>query len=643
MHGEIKLKMRTIAFLLFSILSTRIAYAQSNAQDTVLIDMDSSFDVHYVKFDLSITPDTEYIAGSVELRARSNALRPDRTIQLSLRGQLSVDSLFNDGSPAVFHHLGDKLFVTLNHDYPSQASFNLIIYYHGFSTIPDRQGFIHYWQTRLPTGIPICWSNVEPFGAKDWWPCKDNPADKLDSADLYFTCPKVDMVGAEGTLVSIIENDTSHTFHWHESYPVDHYLLQFVCTEFDTLTHWHHWADGDSTKIMDFVFPNSVDTMGQSLIEVDSILDLYSRWFGPYAFRREKYGIAQWYGGGMENETLSFCNDADSDLIEHETAHQWFGDAITCKTWNDCWLNEGFATYTNFLARRYYTGTAYFDTLINASEKYVTSEVGGSVHIRDSLLLDHTLDGRLVYNKGALLLHMLHFVLGSDSAFFRCIREYVTGPLRYGVATAEDFRQSVEKSSGRDLKWFFNQWVYGDGYPIYDVAWNRQDGLHPSVAISQTGSTPASPFFTMPVELEFIGDGIDTTVQVLDDAPLKPFGFSFSKPIDRIIFDPHNWLLDGSAPRTLAVHSDLASAVSDFRIRKLLNSWSIDFSVKQTGPVTIEFYDLLGRQITTIPLGIQTAGSDSIIRQFPSLPAGVYFAYLTNGLNSAITSFIISD
>ena len=636
--------MRTIAFVILSMIGTRMACAQ--AQDTVLIDTDASFDVRYVKFDLFVRPDTEYIAGSVELRAVANALRPDRTIQLSLRGQLSVDSLFNDGAPAMFSHVGDKLFVTLNQDYAPQAPFDLVIYYHGYSTTPDRAGIIHTFQNWDPaTGIPISWSWGEPFGQKDWWPCKDNPADKLDSADLYFTCAKPYMIGSNGTLVGVADHDTSQTFHWHESYPIDHYLLAFVCTEFDTISYWHHWADGDSMRMMNFIFPGSVDTMGPQLVLVDSILNLYERWFGPYAFRKEKYGLAQWHGGGMENETLSFCNDADSGLVAHETAHQWFGDAITCKTWNDCWLNEGFATYVTDLFFRQNEGTAVFDSMIIAQEDSITTQSGGAVHIPDSMLLQHVLDGKLVYDKGGLLLHMLNFVLGSDSAFFRCLREYVTGPLRYGVASAADFEHSVERSSGRDLGWFFNEWVYGDGYPIYDVTWNAQDSLHPSVAILQTGSTPHSPLFLMPIELEFIGDGIDTTVEVFDDVSLKSFGFTFSKPVTKLIFDPHNWLLDGSLPRMLAVHSLATSTASNFRITHSLHSYFIGFSVDKSGPVTMKLYDLLGRETAMVPLGIQESGTHSISWR-PEIPLspGTYFCRLiSRDSNDKFAKFVVAN
>ena len=636
-----------IAFFFFFVLQAFPAWGKTvptsplAQPDTVLIDTDSSFDVTYVKFDLALRPDTEYIAGSVLLRSMAHGLRSDNTIQLSLRGQLQVDSVFNDGLPISYQHSGDKLFLTLGQHYADGTLFDVTVYYHGYSTIPDRGGFIHtwqecvciqpdtndYWQRKV---IPICWSSSEPFGAKDWWPCKDNPADKIDSADLIFTCKQPYSVASNGTLVSMQEHDSSRTYSWHESYPVDHYLLAFLCTQFDTIDYWHHWADGDSMRITDFVFPGSIDTLRPQLKEVDTILNLYESWFGPYAFRREKYGTAQWHGGGMENETLSFCNNADPELVAHETAHQWFGDAITCKVWNDCWLNEGFATYTTDLYSTSKFGPAFFASRILDHETYVTSRPGGSVHTPDSLLVNHTLDGRLVYAKGALVLNMLRYVLGSDSAYFRALREYITGPLRYGVATTEDLRASIERSSGMDLKWFFDEWVYDEGYPIYTVAWNW-DSLHPAVAISQMSSVPWGPVFKMPIQLRFQGNGIDTTVQVWNDQPLTPYSFSFSKPVTQVTFDPNNWILDGSAPRTLGVESPGAANGMVLSVNPVGEEYAIDFSLPRAANVSIGMYDLLGRLVATLAPGWQDAGRHTLSWQPGSLPNGTYFCKLDAG------------
>ncbi len=631
-----------VIILLFAVPFVHVTTAFAQVQtDTVVIDTDASFDVDYVKLNLWVEPDTEYLAGSAELKSHANSLRPDSTIQLSFRGQLSVDSIFDGNDSVSFTHIGDKLFVTLGKYYAPAAPFDLVIYYHGYSTMPDRGGIIHYWQNREPSGVPILWSNSEPFSSKGWWPCKDNPADKLDSADLIFTCAKPYSVAAEGILTHVVDHDTSQTFYWHESYPIDHYLVAFVVSQFDTLSHWHHWADGDSMPIVHYVFPSSVDTMAASLIVVDTILNLYERWFGPYPFRNEKYGIAQWLGGGMENETLSFCNDADSAVVAHETAHQWFGDAVTCKTWNDCWLNESFAVYTTNLFYRYCEGQPIFDTLISQQEQGTTFQPGGTVHTPDSLLIEDAL-GSIIYEKGPLVLHMLNFVLGSDSAYFRAIREYVTGPLRYGVASTADLQASVEKSTGTDLGWFFNEWIYGDGYPIYSISWDAKDGFHPAVALEQRGSTAFSPFFTMPIELEFIGTNIDTFVQIWDDQSLKSFGFSFTAPVSKMIFDPHNWLLDGMMPRTLAV-SPSTTNTSGLIIHRQLHSYTIDFSIAQPAEITFEIYDLLGRVVVSLPEGMQTSGTHSIPWQPSNLSSGVYFCRMIGGSQDASTRFIVTN
>jgi aminopeptidase N len=614
------------------------SYAQSST-DTVLIDTDSSFDVDYVKLDLWVQPDTDYLAGFAELRSHANALRHDSTIQLSLRAQLSIDSLFVNGDSVPFSRSSDKLYVTLNKDYAPTARFDLVIYYHGHA---GEGGIEHTWQNWERTGIPISWTWSEPFRAKDWWPCKDNPADKLDSADLIFTCAKPYIVASNGLMTHVADHDTSQTFYWHESHPIDHYLVAFACTEYDTLTHWHHWADGDSMRMISYVFPGSADTMAASLIVLDTILNVYESWFGPYAFRNEKYGIAQWHGGGMENETLSFCNDADTGVVAHETAHQWFGDAVTCKTWNDCWLNEGFAVYTTDLFFRYCEGETVFDTMISQQEQDAVSDPTGTVYTPDSLLETQAVGG-LLYVKGPWVLHMLRFVLGSDSAYFHALHAYVTNPtLRYGVAGTADLQSSVEQASGKSLGWFFNEWVYGIGNPIYSIAWDAYDSLHPSVAIQQTGSSFASPFFTMPIELEFIGNGIDTTVQVWNDQPLQSFSFSFTRGVAKMIFDPHNWLLDGMMPRTLAVQPS-ATFNSSLSVDRQLNSYTIDFSIQHPSEITFEIYDLLGRLVASLPEGMQDAGTHSIPWQPSDLSSGVYFCRMIGNAENAVAHFVVGN
>jgi len=620
----------------FLLLVVAIVFgAKPSVAGTSLIDNDSTFRFTYVRFNFGVVPDTEYIVATTTLRCVARTLRTDNRIELRLRNRLLVDSIRVDNVASTFEHSDDTLYVTLPKHYGEGSTFDVAVSYHGFNYsgpfIHTTQVWDSVWRVMHPgQNIPILWTSSEPFGSKEWWPCKDNPSEKIDSADFVISCPKNYQIAANGTWTKTVEGDTGRTYYWHEAYPISHYLLAFICSRFDTVHYWHHWADGDSTQILDFIFPYSADTERQYLGEVDSILDQYEKWFGPYPFRKEKYGIAQWHGGGMENQTLSFCNDANESLVAHETAHQWFGDAITCKIWNDCWLNEGFATYVTALYEGHKHGASYFDTSMKYDELNVTFHGGSSVHVPDSLLEQQTLNGARVYSKGGFVLHMLRFLLGSDSTFLRAIREYMTGPLRYGVATTEDLRVSVEQSTGLDLKWFFDQWVYAEGYPIYSLAWDGYSTATPAVAISQRGSNASSPFFRMPVELEFIGTGIDTTVRVWNTRELQAYSFQFSAPVDRVIFDPHNWLLDGELPRTLDVR-EAPNTNEDVTVISTQSGYRFDLNTIEEGLTRADIFDLLGKRISTLGQQMHFEGEHSIVWNTSDISAGLYLCRIVTG------------
>jgi aminopeptidase N len=617
--------MKSVLFVVLSLLLGGVCYAQR------YIDTDSSFHVTHVRFDLTIPRiDTEYLEGSVRLRCVSKGLNVDNRIELRLHRGLTVDSVFGAvGSSLKYSHTDDTLYVTVEKQYPAGQLFDVTVFYHGL----DRSGgFIHAYQVWPPNGQerlspPVEWTGAEPFSAHYWWPCHENPADKIDSADLYISCAKHWNVASNGSLRAVTQRDTFNTFWWHEAHPIDHYLLAFSITDYDTIGWWHRWADGDSTRIQNFIFPRSRDTMQNTLHWIDTILDQYDSWFGPYAFRDEKYGICQWHGGGMENQTLSFCNDADVELLAHETAHQWFGDAVTCKTWEDCWLNEGFATYVSDRFMRRVSGESAFDTSIFHEEQYVIGAPDGAVHAQPGVLDTfpddyprgkRVLDGRLVYNKGGLVLHMLNFVLGSDSAFFHAIRHYVTGPKRYGVVTTEDLRAAVEEWSGKDLKWFFDEWVYDEGYPIYSVAWSEYDSAV-SVAISQSQSSQKSPVFRMPIELRFVGNRLDTSVIVWNDRSLQSYVFHFDRPVDHIQFDPHNYLLDGAAPQTLDVRENV-HVQSKLKIERVTGDMFL-FDL----PVTANDVSIYSTTGELLQRELVAPGNTSITLDLRLLPNGAYF------------------
>jgi hypothetical protein len=534
--------------------------------DSIVVNLDVSYDVKYIHMDIEVTPDTEYVAGSVLLRSLAVESPFINRMILTLREQIGIDSIKNEkGTALKFERMGEKVFVSLESPKQPGESFDVRVFYHGYSTIPDRKGFIHTTQYPDGTGDNIIWSSSEPYEAKNWWPCKDNPSDKIDSADLWFTCAEKYKVASNGLLQEVTPlGNGKHTYKWKSSYPIAHYLVAFVCTTFDTFTTYWKYSDVDSLPIQNFVYPGQAATWREKLQVVPDILSTYQQWFGPYPFLKEKYGHAQWRGGGMENQTISFVNYYDTALLAHEAAHQWWGDAITCASWNEIWLNEGFATY--YTSR--YMGKAQGEQAhlldMAKKERFITSLPNGSVFVYDSSLANdlRVFDGRTTYDKGAWVLHMLRYVLG-DSSFNAVMKGWMMGPHRYGNGTTPEFAQYVEKTTGRDLRKFFGQWVFAEGFPQYQFSPQTAPLFGQWRAVIYLDQTPTgSPvFYEMPIQVRVEGDGWDSLLVLNNTQNAQSWDMMFEKEPKRWIFDPFNNILDGRVEQYLKVESSSPDGV----------------------------------------------------------------------------------
>lgn len=528
-----------------------------NPADTV-VNKDDGYRVTYVKLDLEVTPDTEYVAGSALLRCISRQ-NTTNSIMVSLRAQLSVDSIVDaNGDSLMFARNGDHMLISLKTAKPAGSAFDVKIFYHGFSTIPHRHGFIHTEQ--VPGGPNIVWTQSEPYGAKNWWPCKDNPAEKIDSVDMWITCDTAYEVASIGLLQSVDKRtDTSHTWKWKHRYPIAHYLLAFACTDYARYSDYWKYSPTDSLEIQYFVFPSSLEKWKEAYEVVPDILQAFTEWFGPYPFLNEKYGHAQWRGGGMENQTMTFIQGHDTAIIAHEAAHQWWGNAITCKTWNDIWINEGFATFSDRLYLGRIHGQPLMERIYAQSEQRITAEPGGSVYVPDSMLADagRVFSGRLSYEKGSWVLRMLRYKLG-DTLFFGALRSLITGPRRYTSITTLDLVQHLDQYTKQDVSAFLRPWLLMEGFPQYQVypqsafvfgSWKS------TLLIEQTGSKDPV-FYAMPVEIRIEGDDWDTTMKLNHSYSGQSWQFNFAKEPKRWIFDPNNQILDGRVEQVLSVKQE---------------------------------------------------------------------------------------
>ncbi len=406
-------------------------------------------------------------------------------------------------------------------------------------------------------GVPVLWTLSEPYGAKTWWPCKQDLIDKIDSIDIFVSTPEQYRVGSNGVLKSEVPTGTgSKTYHWEHRYPIPAYLISLAVTNYVSVTDYVYLDNGDSLLILNYVYPEELSSVQSELGAIVEQMELFNELFGLYPFAKEKYGHAQCgFGGGMEHQTMSSMGGFDYYLQAHELAHQWFGDKITCASWQDIWLNEGFATYLTVLTDEFLTPHDDWKNRINWSIDFVTSQAGGSTWVEDTTDVNRIFDYRLSYIKGSLILHMLRWELG-DEDFFQSLSNYINDPdLAYGYSDIDDLKYHLETVGSMDFTEFFNDWYYGQGFPSYSIQYNpHSEGVE--LIIHQVTSHPSVDFFEMPLPLKFSNGVQDTLVVVNHTFSGEKFDLLLPFEPSSLVFDPDQWIISRNNSVELITHAD---------------------------------------------------------------------------------------
>ncbi len=398
---------------------------------------------------------------------------------------------------------------------------------------------------------PMASTLSEPYGAPYWWPCKDTPADKADSIDVLLTVPRGYYAASNGSLIAQITNeDGTVTFHWHEKYPIATYLVSLVAGTYYHFSDYYHYGANDSLLLDYYVYPNRAEAADTIFSDVPDYLEALSYFFGEYPFIDEKYGMAQFnWGGGMENQTLTsigYVSPSWKYIYVHELGHHWFGDQVTCASWTDIWLNEGFASYSEPLYAEW-AGFAGYPPGMDAYHAYMATQkyFGDGTIIREDTLDIGSLFDIIVYHKGSWVLHMLRHIIG-DNIFFDILKSYLNDPRwRYGSVRTKDFIEICEQKSGLSLKRYFDQWLNYPYYPKYEFGWNATPNNAGKYDIDvMIAQTQAEPIYEMPVDLTFqFISAPDTTLTVLNNKTKETYSFIFDyKPI-QVLFDKDDWIL----------------------------------------------------------------------------------------------------
>jgi aminopeptidase N len=525
-----------------------------------------NYDVTYHELRFTVDPDntTPFISGVV--KTTFTALTNMNSVTFDMATALVVSSVTMNSTNLTFNQSNYELNITLPSTLTTGNSTTVIITYAG--SPPQAEGAF----TRgIHSGTPVIFTLSEPFGARDWWPCKQDLNDKIDSFDIYITCPLAYIGVSNGLLQSQTTSGGNTTRHFRHNYPIPAYLISLNVTNYVT---YNIQAGLGTTQnpffpINNYLYPESNTASNRSFIDLTvPIMNVFEQKFGSYPYRNEQYGHVQFgWNGGMEHATMSSMGVWNSrSLIAHELGHQWFGNKVTCGTWKDIWLNEGLTEYTAGIVVEELDGAAAFVSWKNGKISNITSQTAGAVYLTDAEALNvgRIFSGRLSYNKGSMVTHMLRWKMG-DTAFFQALINYLNDSnLAYGYAITTDLKAKSEEVHGSNLDEFFNDWVYNQGYPTYTITAQNWGSGQAKITVNQTQSDPSVTYFEMPLEIRLSGAGAATQDVVVNNTGNgQEFIVSVPFVVTGVTFDPNKHIISKNNVATLASNSfDLDQTVS---------------------------------------------------------------------------------
>jgi hypothetical protein len=517
--------------------SEKSYYAKSQKQSRAVLP--NNYDLKYCRANWTVDPAVKFIAGNIfYLFYHSDSLNE---FQLELSDSLVAESVLMQGVLLNFSHNNGILIIDLNQYLPPTQLDSLTVYYHG---VPPGTGFGSFAaETHGTNNTPVLWTLSEPYGAKDWWPIKQDLNDKIDSIDIFVKTPALYKVASNGLLMNETVIGFDKITFWKNRYPIASYLVAIAVSDYTIFTTQAPLSTGN-LDVVNYVYDESLTDAQNGVGEMINHLIFFDSLFVPYPFMNEKYGHAQFnWGGGMEHQTMSFVGNFSYELLAHELAHQWFGDHVTCGSWQDLWLNEGFATYAAGLCYERFSPNLYWKIWKSNQVDFITSSPDGSVFVTDTVDIPRLFDARLTYSKAAMLLHMLRWKLGDDD-FYTALRNYQNNPiLSHSYARNIDLKNELELQSTQNLDEFFNDWYLGEGYPSYQLSYDQDNANFINFTLSQSQSHPSVSFFEMPIPVLFKNQVQDTIIVFDHTFSGQNFSAQLNFKVDSVIIDPSNWLV----------------------------------------------------------------------------------------------------
>jgi hypothetical protein len=631
--------------------ATKAAAARSFVRQKSLLTtrIPSGMDIKFHRILLTLDPAVRYVTGSVSTyfvpRPETNGV-----IAFDLSDSLRINAIRYHGHLlTTYTRLHNKLIITLPDTSLVIPLDSIMVDYEG---VPLEDGLGSFALSKHgPDSIPVLYTHSEPYGAMDWWPCSQDLDDKIDSVHLVITVPPQYRAAANGMLVGEQHCTDRSIYQWKHKHPIAAYLVGVAVTNYAWYSDYVLVPDGKPIEILNYVYPEDSATVRWQIVKIRKPFQIYNELFGLYPFADERYGHAQWnWGGGMEHQTMSFMGSFGYDLMAHELAHQWFGDYVTCGSWRDIWLNEGFATYLTGLCYERDQDGIYWEPFKRLSINRVIGKPDGSVYCYDTTDVDRVFDARLSYSKGAMVLHMLRWEMG-DSSFFLALNHYLHDPLlANGYARTEDLMAHCEAAADTSFREFFDDWVYGQGYPTYQMTYRISNGHELEIQLDQQQSDPSVDFFEMDVPVRLFGTASSSAgASVIPAKSLPPrkrgagTGFQLTGSevsttfvlhhtysgqlfhldpgfkIDSVQFDPDRWICTAN-PVVLGVNEtpykpDISIYPNPFRDEVVITL------TQPADNLTIRIFNSSGALVRSQKI---PAGTARVTIPTDDLPAGIY-------------------
>ena len=500
------------------------------------------YDVKWYFLDLEADNLSINLKGSVTILVEIVLEGMDELV-VELASDMFVDSVVINSESRSFTHSGDLIVISLVSPQSTGELLEFQIYYHG----QPSQGVFNSFDSRW--SVYVSWTLSEPFSAKNWFPCKQDLKDKADSSRVFITTGDGLMAGSNGLLKNIVPlADNKARYEWFSTYPIVYYLISFAISDYQDYSFYAHPQETDSILVQNYIYddPSCFNTFKSDLEETSELIELYSGLYSEYPFSDEKYGHCLVPSGSyMEHQTMSTMKDFVYRIVAHELAHQWFGDQVTCASWQDIWINEGFASYSEYIALENLRSLEDADVWMKDAHDYALEKPQGSVYIpfEESDIVGRIFDYRLSYKKGAAIIHMLRFELDNDQQFYNILKEFQS-IYRDSVASGLDFKEVAESVSGINLATFFDQWYFGKGYPSYEINWGQVDDTL-WISSRQFTSSAETSLFEMPLEFRFEFSSSDSIIRVYQDEEVESFKFKIPENVSNLELDPRNFSLIG--------------------------------------------------------------------------------------------------